>query len=278
MPQFKQIDVFLSDKYHGNPVAVFFDADDLSTEQMAQMAYWTNLSEATFVLKPTHKDASYKVRIFALNHELPFAGHPTIGTCHALLEAGLIKPQNGKVYQECEAGLVELTVDGSGVISFQLPRKVQLPIPGELSALTPLVFGEKVQNVSQALLFDVGPKWLTIRAESADTVLLLEPKFQELGELSKKWGITGVQVIGPHKTEGTYELRTFCPAVGANEDPVCGSGSAAAGAFLAAIGESKGVINIIQGTCVRRAGRVRVTTGEQITVGGPSVTTIEGKW
>ncbi|KAF3993478.1 hypothetical protein FT663_00501 [Candidozyma haemuli var. vulneris] len=278
MPPFKQVDVFTTKRYKGNPVAVFFEADDLSSEQMAQMSSWTNLSEATFVLKPTNKDADYKLRIFALEHELPFAGHPTIGTCHALLEAGLIEPKDGKIYQECAAGLVELTVE-DGRIKFQLPYAKQLRTPGDITAVTKHLFQDEIKSTSpEAILFDVGPHWLTLRLDSAETVLSLKPNQAGLKQLSEAWGITGVQALGPHKAENTYELRTFCPAVGCDEDPVCGSGSGAAGAFLAASGELKGTINIIQGTNLKREGKVTVTNEDKVTVGGPAITTLEGTW
>lgn len=280
MSLFKQVDVFTKSRYKGNPVAVFFDADGLSTEQMAQMSRWTNLSEATFVVKPTSPEASYKVRIFAHEHELPFAGHPTIGTCHALLEAGLIEPKDGKVFQECGAGLVELTVE-DGLISFQLPYAKQMRTPGDITVVTKHLFQGEIKNTSpDAILFDVGPKWLTLRLDSAKTVLSLRPNQGGIRQVSEAWGLTGIQVLGPHKQQGSYELRTFAPAVEVNEDPVCGSGSGAAGAFLAATGEYKGSVSITQGTVVGREGHVTVNNDneDKITVGGPSVTTIEGKW
>ena len=161
---FKQVDVFTNRKFKGNPVAVFFDADDLNSDEMQAIAKWTNLSETTFVLKTTNKDADYKLRIFTPKNELPFAGHPTIGSCFALIESGLIQPKSGKLIQECGAGLVEILVGGDVsipknlILSFRLPYFHITPIDTSVhleleSALKfPLVFARKLHRLSFSML------------------------------------------------------------------------------------------------------------------------------
>lgn len=280
MPSFKQVDVFSDKKFKGNPVAVFFDTDNLSTEQMAEMSAWTNLSEATFVEKPTDDKADYKVRIFSLENELPFAGHPTIGTCHALLEAGLIKPTNGKIIQQCNAGLVELQVDGDSnpTISFKLPYVKRRELTQEqIDKVTGAM--NAPSKAINAAVYDVGPVWLTVQLDSAETVLGLKPSMETIIKVSNELNVTGFQVIGKY-ANGTnnYETRTFCPAIGVHEDPVCGSGSGATGAFLRDSDQVKGTVNINQGTLLKREGRVTVNAETDVKVGGKAVTVVNGDY
>lgn len=276
MPVFKQVDAFTHVKFKGNPLAVFFSADDLSTEQMADMSAWTNLSEATFVQKPTSEAADYKVRIFNLRNELPFAGHPTIGTCHALLEAGLIKPTDGKVVQECEVGLVELHVSDTvpQVITFQLPQVIRRDLTAnQISDVAKALGADKVVN---AAAYNVGPVWLTVQLANAETLLQLEPDMEVLKKLSSELKVLGFQVFGKHSEGSQYETRTFAPIIGVNEDPVCGSGSGATGALLRDAENQTGVLRLSQGRVLGRDGQVTVTVGSNIYVGGSSVTVIDG--
>lgn len=277
MPQFKQVDVFTSEKFKGNPVAVFFDAGDLSSEDMSKMSAWTNLSEATFVEPATRADADYKVRIFSLQNELPFAGHPTIGTCFALLEAGIIKPRNGKIVQECGAGLVELDISDTvpPTIRFKLPLAKRRELSQEDIAKVAQSLG--VSKALDAAVYDVGPIWLTILLDSAETVLGLEPNFAEASKVSEELGVSGFQVIGKYDGQ-RYETRTFAPRFGLQEDPVCGSGSGATAAFLRDSQNVTGVSYLSQGAALNRAGKIVIEGGSEIFVGGTAVTVIEGKY
>lgn len=276
MPQFKQVDVFTTVKYKGNPVAVFFDADGLSDEEMAAMSAWTNLSEATFIQKPTTKDADYRVRIFSLDEELPFAGHPTIGTCFALLEAGAIKPKNGKLVQECKAGLVLLDVSGDTdvAILFTLPYAKHRALGEDEIASVISALGAKA--AVNAAVYEVGPTWLTIQLESAQAVLDLQLDQAKVAAVSAKLGVTGFQIIGKHATSKTFETRTFAGEIG--EDPVCGSGSGATGAFLRDYENVEGDIYLRQGTALNRAGRVTVSCADLVRVTGNAVTVIDGSY
>lgn len=278
MSQFKQVDVFTSKKYQGNPVAVFFEADKLTTEDMAKIANWTNLSETTFVLRPTTDAADYKLRIFTPGSELPFAGHPTIGSCHALLEAGLITPRNGKIVQECGAGLVELTINNT--ISFKLPYYKHTTYEDTDIVLSHL--GLTQDQVLKSILVDDGPQWLTFQLKTAREVLNLNPNFSLLTDFSAKSGIVGIDVFGIHE-DGSYEARNFAPGDGINEDPVCGSGAGAIGSVLAEEYGITGEVNIKQGCKVKRDGHLKVVIDKiggkyEINVGGQAVTCINGTY
>lgn len=279
MPSFKQVDVFTDKKFRGNPVAVFFDAKNIPTEEKAVISAWTNLSEATFVEKPTHPDADYKVRIFALNEELPFAGHPTIGTCHALIEAGLIKPKNGRIVQECEAGLVQLTISDTNPvqIAFQLPYVRRIEVL--LKLLPAVAEALDISKVLGMVVYDVGPVWCVVELKSAAELLALKPNGAALVALAKQLGAGGFQLYGPHPEKNTYETRTFfADGTGMFEDPVCGSGSGATGAYLRDAQGFSGEIYLRQGTVLRREGRVTVLCGENILVLGSAVTVIDGEY
>lgn len=289
---FKQVDVFTNKKFKGNPVAVFFDADDLKSDEMQAIAKWTNLSETTFVLKTTNKVADYKLRIFTPKNELPFAGHPTIGSCFALIESGLIQPKSGKLIQECGAGLVEIMVDGDVstpnnlILSFKLPYFRITPIDTSVhlkleSALKiPSGFCSKIAS---PVLLDVGPKWLTIQLVEGIDVINLEPNYTEIARLSNLQGWTGIEVFGKHD-DGTYESRSFAPAIGVNEDPACGSGAGAIGVYLSLISakDTKSA-DIKQGCKIARDAKLRISIDKvndkpSISVGGQAVTCIVGNY
>lgn len=276
MPQFKQVDVFTAVKYKGNPVAVFFDADSLSDTEKSEMSAWTNLSEATFVETPTDPKADYKVRIYSLEKELPFAGHPTVGTCFALLEAGKITPKNGKIVQQCEAGLVELDVSDDKVpsIRFKLPSAKRTDLSPEELGLVAKSLGLKVLD---AAIYDVGPVWLTVMVESAQQVSELKPDWAAISKVSENLGLSGFQVIGKYQ-DNRYETRTFAPYHGVNEDPVCGSGSGATAAFLRDSFGYSGVSYLSQGAALNRAGKVTIHSGDDVYVGGNAVTVIDGQY
>lgn len=277
MPQFKQVDVFTTEKYRGNPVAVFFDAGHLSSAEMSRMSAWTNLSEATFVLPPTKPGADYRVRIFTLKDELPFAGHPTIGTCFALLEAGLIKPKNGKIIQECAAGLVELDITETSPpsIRFKLPYEHRRELSKTDIAKVAGALG--VDSVIDAAVYDVGPIWLTVLLETAQDVLQLKPDMGHVSKVSEELDVSGFQVIGKYE-DRKYETRTFNPREGVDEDPVCGSGSGATAAFLRDSQGVTGVSKLSQGTVLDRAGKITIDGGPEVFVGGNAVTVINGEY
>lgn len=269
---FAQVDVFTAVPYLGNPVAVVLDGAGLSEAEMQAFANWTNLSETTFVLPPSNPEADYRVRIFTPKAELPFAGHPTLGTAHAVIEAGLATRQDGKLVQECAVGLVELTVGQAG-LSFKLPRYslTELADP-EATAWT----GAAVKGAAQAV--DVGPVWLV--AELAEMVALEQLAHNEarLAAYYVPRGMTGATLFA---VEGErVVVRSFAPGDGIAEDPVCGSGNAAVAAFRLLAGQIGAGTSYVasQGRQVGRDGKVSVRIdGADIHVGGQCVICIEGK-
>ena len=269
---FRQADVFTNVALKGNPVAVVLDGEGLSDAEMQAFANWTNLSETTFVLSPNHTDADYRVRIFTPKAELPFAGHPTLGTAHAVLEAGLASARDGRLVQQCAVGLVELAV-GEGGLSFRLPRYA-------LSELTDAEatdwIGAAVKGRAQAV--DVGPVWLV--AELAE-VSALENLAHDPARLAAYYvprGMTGATLFAVG-ADGRIVVRSFAPGDGIPEDPVCGSGNGAVAAFRLAMGQvSDGDAYVAsQGRQVGRDGFVSVRIeGKDIHVGGQCVTCVEG--
>jgi PhzF family phenazine biosynthesis protein len=283
---YKQVDVFTSVKFKGNPVAVFFSAESLSSEDMQTIANWTNLSETTFVLPSTRPEADYRLRIFTPGMELPFAGHPTIGSCHAVLESGFAKSTNGKVVQECEAGLVELQVGDDNSIQFKLP-KYEHKIQTSETLLNEIAEAVrwKRSDIKNVVCVDDGPIWLTIQFSSGEVVFDLVPDYEKIDRVCQNNGFQGFSCFGPYQ-DGTYEARNFFVENTGIEDPVCGSGAAADGSLLAEISGFEGEFIIRQGRKLGRDGKVKVTckkkkNGENdysIYVGGNAVTCFEGKW
>ncbi|CAK7893892.1 hypothetical protein CAAN1_02S00122 [[Candida] anglica] len=279
--RFKQVDVFTSKRYKGNAVAVFFDADDLDQEQMQQIANWTNLAETTFVLKPTDPKADYRLRIFTPGCELPFAGHPTLGSCHAIYESGLISPRNGQFIQECEGGLVTISLEND-ILSFQLPynRTSEVTESNHKDIADALgVNIESITSYSPPIAIDVGPKWLTIKFPDAQAVIGLNPDLQKITKLSSKLQLTGIQTFGEYE-DGSLESRTFAPIVGLNEDFACGSGSGAIGTFIHKFGNTEITrFKVKQGRRVGRDAELNIRIdGDKIHVGGSSITCLEGTY
>lgn len=281
---FKQVDVFTTVPFLGNPVAVVLDAADLTTEEMQRIARWTNLSETTFVLPPTAPSADYRVRIFTPSSELPFAGHPTIGTAHALLEAGLIASRDGHLIQECAAGLINLQVRidrGIQTIAFELPKAVLTKLDVKSAAELTVALGLNPGEALAPTMVDVGPKWIVTELADAASVLELQPDYERVKALTLKMGATGVVVFGPYRAgEGAaVEVRAFAPACGVNEDPVCGSGNGAIGALLKETKDTRFGEAFVasQGRQVGRAGFVSLgITSKGITVGGAATTCVSG--
>lgn len=269
--KFAQVDVFTAVPYRGNPVAVVLDGEGLTDAEMQTFANWTNLSETTFVLPATDPGADYRVRIFTPKAELPFAGHPTLGTAHAVLAAGLATARDGRLVQQCAVGLVDLTV-GEGGLSFKLPRYA-------LSELTDpeatAWIGAAVKGAAQAV--DVGPVWLV--AELAE-VAALENLTHDPARLTRYYEATGMTGATLFAIEGDrVVVRSFAPGDGIPEDPVCGSGNAAVAAFRLMAGQIGAGDSYVasQGRQVGRDGYVRVRIdGADVHVGGQCVTCVEG--
>ncbi len=270
---FKQVDVFTANPFRGNPVAVILDGNGLSTGEMQAISNWTNLSETTFVCVPGDPRADYRLRIFTPKSEIPFAGHPTLGSAWALLESGMIPKTPGRLVQECGKGLVDITISGQKLF-FELPEPLiseqdEIQIEAAASALK-LERGEIISGSA----VDVGPVWLTLQLASAIKVTALKP---DMNLISRMEGITGITVFGPID-ENSIEVRSFAPAFGVPEDPVCGSGNGAAAALIRLHTLLPSPYAAFQGRCLGRDGRIEVEYGkESIRVGGNAVTCIEGR-
>ena len=297
---FKQVDVFTAIPYLGNPLAVVLDGTGLSDAEMAAFARWTNLSETTFVLPATKPEADYRVRIFTPGGELPFAGHPTLGTCHAWLEAGN-KPKNQVIVQECQAGLVRIQQNPSG-LAFAAPTlKRSAPSATQLAQVAGAL-GLQSQQIIAAQLLDNGTTWLGLLLDSTDTVLALMPNHLELKNIGVKVGVAGVYIVNnatqliakssrearafgvntaaskPSDEQIDLEVRGFAAPVGVFEDPVTGSLNASLAQWLIEDGYLPASYVAAQGICLDRAGRVHISrdAAGQVWVGGGVVTCIDG--
>src|SRR5687768_10721221 len=264
--RFKQVDAFSDKPFLGNPVAVVIGAEGLDTAQMQRIASWTNLSETTFLLKSTKAD--YKLRIFTPMKELPFAGHPTIGSAHAALEAGFVQRKK-KLVQECGAGLIDLAVEDDGRIFLKGPApktellKIQLPsIP-----LAP---------ASRVLKVDVGPVWVVGEMTDARALAALKPDLTAIAEWSRSLDVTGITVFAP-ADDGVSKIhvRSFAPAHAIPEDPVCGTGNLSIAAY---VGDRFGAEYVArQGMQMGRDGRVWIRIGKDaVELGGHAVTGVDG--
>ncbi|TFY98278.1 PhzF family phenazine biosynthesis protein [Ramlibacter humi] len=279
---FKQVDVFTAKPYLGNPVAVVLDGKGLTTEQMQGFTRWTNLSEATFVLPPEDPKADYKVRIFTTSQELPFAGHPTLGTCHAWLEAGG-RPKGEHVVQECGIGLVNIRRDGERLAFAAPPLRKSGPL--DEADLQLIARGLRIarEDIVDHAWCDNGPGWRGVMLRSAGQVLKLQPDGAVLEGLFV--GVTGphakVGVVAPRTAgdECAFEVRAFFPSSnGTVEDPVTGSLNAALAQWLTRAGYAGDSYVAAQGTALGRAGRVHVQReGAELWIGGQSVTCIDGQ-
>jgi PhzF family phenazine biosynthesis protein len=275
---FRQVDVFTGVPFKGNPLAVVHDADRLSTEQMQEIARWTNLSETTFVCAPSDERADYRLRIFTPASELPFAGHPTVGSAHAVLRGGLRPRTPGRLVQECGRGLIDLRAEGERIF-FNLPEPSLRDPDAEQLASAADALGVSPDEVAAASVIDVGPVWLTLRLKDADAVRRLRPDQTRVAAATPK-GAVGFTVFGLERegAESQLEVRSFAPNEGVPEDPVCGSGNGCVAALVrreGLLGRDSYVAR--QGRCIGRDGRIEVKfEGGAIWVGGQAVTCVEG--
>jgi PhzF family phenazine biosynthesis protein len=304
---FKQVDVFTAEPYLGNPLAVVLDGSDLSDDEMQHFAHWTNLSETTFVLSPTAEAAAqgahYRVRIFTPGAELPFAGHPTLGSCHAWLQSQVPDVVAlAELVQECAKGLIRIRKDGTR-LAFAAPSMTRSPPEPGLLAKVIDALGLHANQVQSAQLLDNGPVWLGLLLDNAETVTQVKPNHATLKALDIKVGLAHVDAAPsapelisrsnrearafgtrtsdkPEATEPSQvTVRAFAAPVGVDEDPVTGSLNASLAQWLIADGLAPSHYIATQGTSLGRFGQVHISqdaTG-QVWVGGDVVTCIDGQ-
>jgi PhzF family phenazine biosynthesis protein len=271
--RFSQVDVFTSIPYRGNPVAVVHDADGIDDETMLRFARWTNLSETTFLLPPTDPGADYRLRIFTPTTELPFAGHPTLGSCHAWLEARGGPRDPSVIVQECGAGLVRVRRSGDGTLAFEEPPLIRGG-PVDEATLERVCAGLRIPRdwVVDAQWADNGPGWVAVLLSSAAEVLGIVPGTVDLD----------IGVVGPYApgSPAAFEVRAFFPMNGSTvEDPVTGSLNASVAGWLTRSGRANPPYLVTQGTALGRAGRVFISIDDSVTiwVGGETVTCVRGE-
>ena len=305
---YKQVDVFTDLRFFGNALAVVLDGNGLSEVAMQRFARWTNLSETTFLLPPTEPSADYRVRIFTPDGELPFAGHPTLGSCHAWLQAGSQPKQPGRIVQQCAKGLIDIRMEGkrpafaAPALTRSTPSQLQLARVAGALGLSPA-------QIIAAQQLDNGPVWLSLLLDSPDTVLQLTPDHVALKQIGVKVGVAARYTNGADAAEaatappiarGNREARAFTPraaapdpaaftpdlevrgfaaSMGINEDPVTGSLNASLAQWLIEDGHLPAQYCASQGVCLGRAGQVYIERDAegQVWVGGDSVTCIDGR-
>jgi PhzF family phenazine biosynthesis protein len=304
---FQQVDVFTATPYRGNPLAVVLDGSGLSDDDFQRFAQWTNLSETTFILAPSDaakaQGADYQVRIFTPGGELPFAGHPTLGSCHAWLSLGQTPRQSDLIVQECKKGLIPIRRE-QGRLAFAAPALDHQPAPlADLEGIL-IALGLRPDQVIASQHLNNGPHWLGLLVDTVDTVLALEPNHQQLAVLGQKVGVAAVNAASPannliaksnrearafgqsisrHKVQSAdegpiLEVRAFAAAIGVNEDPVTGSLNASLAQWLMAEGVMPTTYVAHQGTCLGRQGRVYLQRDaqSQVWVGGDVQSCING--
>jgi PhzF family phenazine biosynthesis protein len=269
---FRQVDVFTTTPYLGNPVAVVLDGYGLNEDDMQRFARWTNLSETTFVLPPTANGADYQVRIFTPTRELPFAGHPTLGTCHAWLSAGGTASQDGVIVQQCGAGLVPIRQTADGLAFAAPPLLRSGPVDEPLVEHLAVVLGIDRAAIADVQWADNGPGWVAVLLGSAEEVLAVRPNIVDLD----------VGVVGPYPpgSPEAFEVRAFLPKNGGtDEDPVTGSLNASLAEWLLRTGRATAPYVASQGTALGRRGRVHISTDDAgaIWVGGGTITCVTGQ-
>lgn len=273
--RFRQVDVFGVDSYDGNPVAVILDSEGLTDDDMRAISAWTNLSECTFLLPPTDPSADYRVRIFSLNTELPFAGHPTLGTARAWLDAGGVPSQPGLITQECIAGLVTIRIEND-VLAFNAPPRTRSgPVEAQILNSVIEILGIERDQVIDSEWLDNGPGWVGVLLDSAESVLKIRPN------ASAHPGRWDIGVIGAHAegSESAFELRAFFTegSEPLREDPITGSLNASAAEWLLSKKRATAPYVASQGTAMGRNGRIYLSESDgKIWVGGKSKVLISG--
>ncbi|MGO4740250.1 PhzF family phenazine biosynthesis protein [Bosea sp. 2KB_26] len=282
---YKVVDAFSAKPLLGNPVAVILDSAGLSDAAMQAIAHWTNLSETTFVLPPTRSEADYRLRIFTPGSELPFAGHPTLGSAHAIIEAGLATPRVGRLVQECGVGLVEITVEGEGAerrLTLALPPATVTTLSDGDVAEIEAIIGHGVLREASPAIVNVGAVWVVAQVGGAEALLALKPDFARSAAFERRLGVTGITLFARREGSGPeIEVRSFAPSCGVNEDPVCGSGNGSVAVFRATRGllpAGGARYEAAQGRCLGRDGTITlaVDAGGKVQVGGACVTTVDG--
>jgi PhzF family phenazine biosynthesis protein len=273
MLPYSQVDVFSSLPFKGNPLAVIHQADQLTDPQMRAIANWTNLSETCFLLTPTDPQADYRVRIFTTDHELPFAGHPTLGSCHAWLAAGG-QQKASDIIQQCHAGLVKIR-PSSGRLAFAAPPLRRTgPVEPDLLARIATGLSIAPHSIVAAQWIDNGPGWVAVMLGTRDELLALSPGHPALDQIN-------LGLIAPwtgSAAAADFEVRAFITGSGSREDPVTGSLNAGLAQWLIGAGLAPATYTASQGTALGRQGRVHVSqSGADIWVGGHVVTRIEGR-
>ncbi|MBI5088543.1 MAG: PhzF family phenazine biosynthesis protein [Actinobacteria bacterium] len=267
---FRQIDVFTDEPYRGNPLAVVVDGTDLTTEEMQEFASWTNLSETTFLLPATDPSADYRVRIFTPVLELPFAGHPTLGSCRAWLEQGGVPQRADTIVQECGVGLVPIRRDGARLAFAAPPLRRSGPVDEATLDRLVAVLGVERSAVVDSAWIDNGPGWVGVMLGSVEEVLAVKPAFAPLD--------IGVVALHPAGSSFAVELRAFFPKDGVLvEDPVTGSLNASVAQWLLGSGRLRAPYVACQGGALGRAGRVHVSEADgEVRGGGDTVICIDG--
>lgn len=269
---FAQVDVFASEALRGNPVAVVIDGDGLSDAEMALFARWTHLSETTFLLPAKDPTADYRLRIFTPGGELPFAGHPTLGSAHAWLRAGGVPKNTGAIVQECGVGLVELRSTDAGLAFAAPPLVRDGDVDAELLARVADALGIPPESIVASAWVDNGPGWVAVMLGTAEEALALRPDFSRMGSLK-----VGVIAPQPDGADTRFEVRAFAPGIGVDEDPVTGSLNAGLALWLIGAGLAPERYQAAQGTALGRAGRVDVERlGGTTWIGGATETIIDG--
>ena len=269
---FDQVDVFTATALFGNALAVVHGADALDDERMQRFARWTNLSETTFLLAPTDREADYRVRIFTPTGELPFAGHPTLGSCHAWLGRGGKPKRSGEVVQQCGVGLVRIRRDAN-VLAFAAPPLARKDVAADDLDAVLAALGVDHDRLVAAQWLKNGPNWLTLQLDSAATVLALTPDAARMA----RFATVGVVGAHPGGSECAFEVRGFVSQPALHEDPVTGSLNAGIAEWLIGSGRAPERYVAAQGARLGRAGRVRVAReGDRFWIGGESVTCVRG--
>lgn len=287
--RFLQLDVFTDRAGYGNALAVVLDADGLDEAAMQRFAAWTNLAETTFLLTATESTADYRVRIFTPRQELPFAGHPSVGTAYAALHAGLVQARNNRLVQQCAAGLLPLRVDaghGSPRIHVQAPAaRLRAADSDELSALTGLFAEASADLIARSCVVDNGPTWWIVPLSDESAVRRLDPQLNAMGEICRRTGCVGLAIYA-HADDAAVGnqlvVRAFCPNDAVPEDPVTGSANAAIAAVLRDQGDlqrSGHCYRASQGREIGRDGYVDVEVDDKgnIWIGGDCVVAIRGE-